>query len=120
MPKSWSKPTKEVVKAMNEVVSEMSDIDIKPVMPTDEEPGTPADKQLLIRCTESERELWKAAAAKNNETMASFVRRVLNESAQKATTCSHPRNQVKLYSWGKPPLYCLACQTRIEPGQVGT
>lgn len=119
MAKSWNKPTTEVVKAMNEVVSEMDDVDIKPVTPTDEEPGAPADKQLLVRCTEVEKDLWKKAAAKSNETMASFVRRVLNESAQKATTCSHPRNKVKMYPWGKPPLFCLECQSRIEPGQIG-
>lgn len=119
MAKSWKKPTTEVVKAMNEVVSEMSDIDIRPVTPTDDEPGAPADKQLLVRCTEAEKELWKKAATSNNETMASFVRRVLNETSQKSLTCSHPMHQVKLYPWGKPPLFCLACQTRIEPGQVG-
>lgn len=119
MAKSWTKPTTEVVKAMNEVVSEMGDVDIKPVTPADDEPDAPADKQLLVRCTEAEKELWKKAATKNGETMASFVRRVLNESAHKATTCHHPRHQVKMYPWGSPPLYCLACQTRIEPGQIG-
>lgn len=108
----------EVVKAMNEVVSEMTDVDIKPVALTDEEPGVPADKQLLVRCTESEKELWKRAALINNETMAAYVRRVLNEDAQKSTTCSHPRSQVKVYPWGTPPLFCLACKTRVEPGEI--
>lgn len=119
MAKSWKKPTTEVVEAMNEVVAGMDDIDIKPVMPADDEPGTPADKQLLIRCTESEKEVWKKAATANNETMASYVRRVLNEDAQKALNCSHPRHQVKVYPWGSPPFFCLSCKSRIEPGQIG-
>lgn len=119
MAKSWNKPTTEVQEAMNEVVSEMGDISVKPVMPTDEEPGVPADKQLLVRCTEAEKELWKNAAAANNETMAAYVRRVLNDDAQRATTCPHPRQHVKVYPWGSPPLFCLRCKTRIEPHQVG-
>lgn len=104
---------------MSEVVSEMTDVDIKPVMPTDDEPGAPADKQLLVRCTESEKEFWKKAATKNNETMAAYVRRVLNEDAQKSMTCPHPRSQIKVYPWGSPPLFCLACKTRVEPGEIG-
>lgn len=108
----------EVVEAMNDVVSDMTDIDVKPVTPTDDEPGAPADKQLLVRCTEAEKDLWKKAAVANNETMAAYVRRVLNEDAQKSTTCSHPRHQVKVYPWGSPPFFCLVCKTRIEPGEI--
>lgn len=104
---------------MNEVVSEMTDTNIRPVTPTDAEPGSPADKQLLVRCTEAEKDLWKKAAGANNETMAAYVRRVLNEDAQKLATCLHPRNKVKVYPWGSPPLFCLACKTRIEPGEIG-
>ena len=119
MAKSWKKPTPEMMEAMSEVLSEMDDVAVKPVTPTDDEPGAPADKQLLVRCTESEKELWKQAAQAHGETMAAYVRRVLNEDAQKSTNCSHPRGQVKVYPWGTPPLFCLACKTRIEPGQVG-
>jgi hypothetical protein len=105
---------------MNDVMSEMVDTNIKPVTPTDNEPGLPADKQLLVRCTEAEKDLWKKAAANNNETMAAFVRRVLNEHASRSIACHHPQGMVRVYPWGSPPLFCLACKTRIEPGQIGS
>lgn len=120
MPKSWNKPTTEVMEAMSEVMSEMGDTNIKPVAPTDEEPGAPADKQMLVRCTEPEKALWKKAADVNGETLAAYVRRVLNDDAQRSTTCSHPKHQVKFYPWGKPQFYCLSCKMRIEMEQIGS
>ena len=90
--KSWTQPSEGTTQAMNEVVSEMTDMNIKPVMPTDDEPGGPADKQLMVRCTQPEKDLWKQAADASSETLASFVRRVLNENAQKAVSVSTPSN----------------------------
>lgn len=118
MRKSWKKPTAEVVIAMNEVVTEMTDVTIKPVMPTDDEPGSPADKQLMVRCTQSEKDLWKQAADASNETLAAFVRKTLNENATKMLSCAHPQNKVKFYPWGSPQFFCLACNSRIEMGQI--
>ena len=117
--KLWTQPSMGTEQAMNEVVSEMTDMNIRPVTPTDEEPGGPADKQLMVRCTQPEKDLWKQAADANTETLASYVRRVLNENAHKSTTCSHPKQFVKFYPWGKPQFYCLSCNTRIDMGQIG-
>lgn len=108
-----------MVEAMNDVVSEMTDTNIKPVMPTDDEPGSPADKQMLVRCTEAEKELWKKAADSNKETLAAYVRRVLTKDAEIATTCQHPQHQVKFYPWGQPQFYCLKCSSRISMEQIG-
>lgn len=119
MQTSWKKPTKETVEAMNEVVSEMTDINIKPVMPTDAEAGSPADKQVLIRCTEEERESWKKAAESNKETLASYVRRVLNGDARTAMHCQHPKGNVKFYPWAKPEFFCLSCSLRINVTEIG-
>jgi len=119
MLRSWMKPTEEIVQAMDEAMDEMADMNIKPVSPTDDEHGSPADKQLMVRCTQPEKDLWKKAADSGNETLASFVRRVLNESALKATTCSHPRDFVKFYPWGTPQFFCLKCGVRIDMSQIG-
>lgn len=118
MPRSWNKPTTEVVEAMDEVVSEMGDVDVKPVAPTDKEPGAPADKQMLVRCTEPEKDLWKKAADKNGETLAAYVRRTLTNDANRSLSCRHPQQAVRMYPWGNPPLFCTLCNTRIEPHQI--
>jgi hypothetical protein len=117
--KSWTQPSEGTTQAMNEVVSEMTDMNIKPVMPTDDEPGGPADKQLMVRCTQPEKDLWKQAADASSETLASFVRRVLNENAQKAVSCSHPKQSVKFYPWGNPQFFCVLCSMRIDMNQIG-
>jgi len=104
---------------MSDVFSDMDDMNIKPVTPSDDEPGSPADKQLMVRCTQAEKDLWKQAADNLNETLASFVRRLLNEGATKATSCSHPSGAVRFYPWGKPQFFCTFCSTRIDMGQIG-
>jgi hypothetical protein len=119
MQKLWKKPTAEVTQAMSEVFTNMDDLNVKPVMPTDDEPGSPADKQLMVRCTQSEKDLWKQAADTSGETLAAFVRRALNDSATKLSNCAHPRNMVKFYPWGNPQFFCLTCKERIDMGQIG-
>ena len=109
----------EVVQAMSDVVSEMADTNVKPVMPTDDEPGSPADKQLMVRCTQSEKDLWKKASDASSETLASFVRRILNDAAMRATSCSHPQHLVKFYPWGSPQFFCTGCSKRLEMGEIG-
>lgn len=104
---------------MNDVVSEMVDINVKPVMPTDDEPGSPADKQLMVRCTQSEKDLWKQASDIGGETLAAFVRRALNDASTKMLSCSHPKHMVKFYPWGSPQFVCLSCNKRIEMGAIG-
>lgn len=119
MQRLWKKPTAEVKEAMSEVFTEMDDLNIKPVMPTDDEPGSPADKQLMVRCTQSEKDLWKQAADISNETLAAFVRKTLNEASIKTISCSHPQNMVKFYPWGNPQFYCTACKKRVDMGEIG-
>lgn len=104
---------------MSEVLADMDDTNIKPVTPSDEEPGAPADKQMLVRCTESEKKLWKKAADINGETLAGYVRRVLTDDAEKTITCQHPKHRVKFYPWGNPNFYCLDCKKRINMEQIG-
>lgn len=104
---------------MSEILNDMTDTTIKPVMPTDDDSGSPADKQLMVRCTQEEKDLWKKASDKNNETLASFVRRTLNESSLRTTTCPHPQHMVKFYPWSKPQFFCLACNTRIDMSEIG-
>jgi len=72
------------------------------------EDGGPADKQVLIRTTEAERQKWKDASVKENETLSSWIRKHLNEKAEKTLTCQHER--VKNYPWAT---ICLQCRQRL-------
>ena len=72
------------------------------------EDGGPADKQVLIRTTEAERQKWKDASIKDGESLSSWIRKNLNEKAEKILTCQHER--VKNYPWAT---ICIQCRQRL-------
>ena len=71
----------------------------------------PADKQVLIRTTDKERDRWKAAAEKQGIPLSQFIRDLLNEKAQELLDCSHPINMRRYYPWAE---FCLKCDTRLR------
>lgn len=71
----------------------------------------PADKQVLIRTTEPERERWKQAAAKEGVPLSQFIRDVLNTRARELLECTHPTDQRRYYPWAE---FCLKCNTRLR------
>lgn len=77
-----------------------------PMSVTDD--GGPADKQVLIRTTENERQKWKDASTKEGESLSSWIRKNLNEKADKILTCQH--EVVKNYPWAT---ICVKCRQRL-------
>jgi len=71
----------------------------------------PADKQVLIRTTDKERDRWKAAAEKQGIPLSQFIRDLLNNKAQELLDCSHPINMRRYYPWAE---FCLKCDTRLR------
>jgi predicted DNA-binding protein len=71
----------------------------------------PADKQVLIRTTEPERERWKKAAEKEGITLSQFIREVLNKRANELLDCTHPVEFRRWYPWSE---FCLKCDSRLR------
>lgn len=71
----------------------------------------PADKQVLIRTTEPERERWKVAAESLNITLSQFIRETLNKRATELLECPHPVEFRRWYPWAE---FCLKCNTRLR------
>jgi predicted HicB family RNase H-like nuclease len=71
----------------------------------------PADKTILVRVTESDRERWKQAAEKAGKTMSQFIRDSVNESVKNTLDCPHPINMRRYYPWSE---FCLLCQSRLK------
>ncbi len=72
--------------------------------------GEPAQKQVLIRATESDHESWKEAAEMNGMSMSEFVRMAANDAAKKVGKCQHPEGSIKTYPWAS---FCLLCNKRL-------
>jgi hypothetical protein len=70
--------------------------------------GGPADKQVLIRTTEQEREKWKMASEKDGLNLSAWIRKHLNEQSEKVLTCQH--EVVKSYPWAT---ICVKCRQRL-------
>lgn len=86
---------------------------IKPTVPVSlgDEDGPPADKQILIRINDSDRERWKAAADKVHVSMSAFIRDTVNQRVSEVIDCSHPINQRRYYPWAE---FCLKCKLRLR------
>lgn len=93
-----------IVAAMNKVADTL---DIKIPLSVTED-GGPADKQVLIRTTEEERQNWKNAASKEGKTVSAWIRELLNRESDKALNCQH--QNLKIYPWAK---ICLDCRQRL-------
>lgn len=82
---------------------------LEPTMPTSvTSDGGPADKQVLIRTTDLERQNWKDAATKEGENLSAWIRKNLNEKANLILVCQHLR--LKVYPWAT---ICMDCRQRL-------
>jgi hypothetical protein len=70
----------------------------------------PADKQVLIRTTDSERDRWKEASTNEQVTLSAWIRNTLNSEAKKILECDHPAPEVIFYPWAH---LCKKCGQRI-------
>lgn len=93
--------------AMAAVIRDESDMSISPFQNPD---GGPADKQVLIRTTQYERDRWKDAAALDQKNLSSWIREHLNNQANLSLDCQHPMNETKFYPWAT---ICMKCNTRL-------
>jgi hypothetical protein len=73
----------------------------------------PADKQVLIRTNEAERERWKSAAEKEAMTLSAWIRKALNESASNVLDCPHPIDLIRFYPWAGGKKVCTRCRQRL-------
>lgn len=71
----------------------------------------PADKNILIRLTNKDRERWKEASEKIGLTMSQMIRDTVNEKVSEVIDCSHPISMRRYYPWSE---FCLKCQTRLR------
>jgi len=81
------------------------------IAPIEKEDDGPADKQVLIRTTDQERERWKKAATQEHLTLSAWMRTVLNAEAKRLLECDHPINMVRFYPWSK---ICTKCGQRLK------
>ena len=93
--------------AMNDLVE---DLDLTVSAMSKEDDG-PADKQVLIRATEHDRERWKRAAEKAGVSLSALVREVMNTKATDILDCSHPLQFRKRYPWAD---FCTKCDMRLS------
>lgn len=70
-----------------------------------------ADKQVLIRTTEQQREYWKRAADESQITLSSWIRETLDEKARSILECDHPMNMTRFYPWAT---ICTKCGKRLR------
>ena len=76
-----------------------------------EDNDTPADKQILVRINDSDRERWKLASDKVGLSMSAFIRDTVNARVTEVLDCSHPINQRRYYPWAE---FCLKCNLRLR------
>jgi len=72
---------------------------------------TPADKQVLVRTTDDDRERWKQAAQARGLSLAEFLRNTINEKVVEILDCAHPLDMRKSYPWSE---FCLRCNRRLR------
>ena len=99
-----------LISAMNHV-AENTSMSVSPMQKSDD---APADKQVLIRATEHDRDRWKNASNKIGVTLSSWIRDTLNKEAANVLDCQHPDHQVRYYPWAT---ICLECGQRFPAVQ---
>lgn len=70
-----------------------------------------ADKQILIRIPEKDRERWKQASEVKGITLSQLIRDSVNREVEGVLDCQHPVNRRRFYPWAE---FCLECKTRLR------
>ncbi len=84
------------------------DMSVRPIAKDDD---GPADKQVLIRTTDEDRDKWKQAAELEGVTLSSWIRTTLNGAARNLLECDHPMNMTRFYPWAT---ICTKCGKRLR------
>ena len=71
----------------------------------------PADKQILIRATEHDRERWKRAAEVAEVSLSALIRETMNAKVADILDCSHPMEFRQSYPWSE---HCTKCGSRLR------
>ena len=71
----------------------------------------PADKQILIRATEHDRERWKRAAEVEGVSLSALIRETMNRKVADILDCSHPMEFRVSYPWAE---HCKKCGSRLR------
>lgn len=71
--------------------------------------------QILVRCSEEQRERYKKAAAAEDMTMSQWIRSLAEYRAAEVLDCVHPHNMRRIYPWAT---FCLKCNTRLKEGDT--
>ena len=71
----------------------------------------PADKQILIRATEHDRERWKRAAQVAEVSLSALIRDTMNLKVTDILDCSHPMEYRQSYPWAE---FCTKCDVRLS------
>lgn len=81
---------------------------------TETVPGEPADKQVVIRITQSMKDYWVRAAEANGVSLSEFIREAVQASSRDVLECDHPAGFRQVYPWSET---CLQCGTRLRDGE---
>lgn len=96
-----------LVAAMNRVADSLDPV----ISPSISDDDGPANKQILIRATESDHERWKLAAEKSGQSLAQFIRETVSNRVVDILDCSHPMEMRRKYPWAE---FCLRCSARLK------
>ena len=99
--------TEDIRNAVDKAM-EKTDMSVRPLKKSDD---GPADKQVLIRTTDEQRDYWKRAADESKVTLSSWIRETLDSAARSVLECDHPMAMTRFYPWAT---ICTKCGKRLR------
>jgi predicted HicB family RNase H-like nuclease len=101
-------PGQDNIEAAMHEVAEGLDLTVSTKVSDDD---GPADKQILIRATEHDRERWKRAAQVAEVSLSALIRETMNRKVADILDCSHPMEFRVSYPWAE---HCKKCGSRLR------
>ena len=101
-------PGQDNIEAAMHEVAEGLDLTVSTKVSDDD---GPADKQILIRATEHDRERWKRAAQVAEVSLSALIRETMNIKVAEILDCSHPMEFRVSYPWAE---HCKKCGSRLR------
>lgn len=101
-------PGQDNIEAAMAEVAEGMDLTVSTKVSDDD---GPADKQILIRATENDRERWKRAAEVAEVSLSALIRETMNIKVTDILDCSHPQEYRQSYPWAE---FCTKCNIRLR------
>ena len=101
-------PGQDNIEAAMHEVAEGLDLTVSTKVSDDD---GPADKQILIRATEHDRERWKRAAEVEGVSLSALIRSTMNGRVTEILDCTHPPQFRKTYPWAD---FCTKCDMRLS------